>query len=359
MSRVAAREVAQRSSPALLLALFVAGHSACASDVDWRESSFQSGQYELKAVLSSPAERTPLAGVLIIPGSGPVDRDGLSRVAPTMPPVYRKWAERLSETGFVVLRYEKRFLTHPDLDIASFDQEAQITDALSALASLRSQPELAGRRIFIVGHSEGGTLAPLVAERSGDVAGIAIVNAVQFPIDELLLAQLQARRGVPSSTVEDVRRSLGEIREGSFPKGGLLLGAGASYWAQWMAFTRQAPQTLSRVAMPILLVQCLDDETLPGDTLARNVAILRDVASTRRNARLRELRDHDHFGMMSGERQPSSEFISTLIDWLRHETSDTPTPTAPGTAPAPSPPASPGPPATRPRAPRPPAAPAS
>jgi len=314
--------VVKRGSPAVLLSvslLFAVGQPANAAGVESRETSFQSAGYRLKGTLTGPVGRSPAGGVLIIPGSGPVDRDGASRIAPSLPPVYRQWAERLSESGFVVLRYDKRFLTYPNLDIPSFDQEAQITDALSAVAFLRSVPGLAPQRIFIIGHSEGGTLAPLVAERTSAIAGVAIINSVQFPVDELLVAQLQARSGVPQSTIEDVKRLLAEIRGGSFPKGGLLLGAGANYWAQWMTYSRGAPETLSRLSMPLLLVQCLNDETLPGDTLASNVTILRAVVSTKKNAQLRELRNHDHLGILPGDRQSSSEFMRILLDWLSHE----------------------------------------
>ena len=105
-------------------------------------------------------------------------------------------------------------------------------------------------------------------------------------------------------------------------EGGLLLGAGANYWAQWMTYSRSAPETLSRLSIPLLLVQCLSDETLPGDTLARNVAILRGVTSTNKNAQLRELRDHDHLGLRPGDRQPSPELIRIVVDWLNHHSRD-------------------------------------
>jgi len=258
-----------------------------------------------------------VASVLIIPGSGPTDRDGVSSLGPSIPAVYRRWAEWLSEAGFVVLRYDKRFLTHRDLDMAAFDEEAQIADAQAAAAWLRATPGLAGKPVFIVGHSEGGTLAPLVAERDGAVAGVAIINAVQFPVDELLVGQLRARPDVSRSTVEEVRRVFGVIKAGAFPKGALLLGAGASYWAQWIEYSRQSPTTLSRLSPPLLLVQCMNDETLPGEMLARNVAILRGVASTKRDARLHELDGHDHFGIRPGEHESSPVFMRVLLDWLR------------------------------------------
>jgi pimeloyl-ACP methyl ester carboxylesterase len=232
--------------------------------------------------------------------------------------VYRLWAERLSEAGFAVLRYDKRFLTHPDIDIPSFDQEAQIADALSAVAFLRSAPNIAQKRLFIVGHSEGGTLATVVAERTGNIAGLAVINSVQFPVDELIVAQLQANPTVPKGTVEEVKHLLTKIKDGSFPKRGLLLGAGGEYWMQWIRYSRNSRAMLSELSIPVLLVQCLADETLPGETLGTNLENLRAVVAAKENAQLRELRAHDHFGMLPGQRDPSPEFMRVLLDWLNN-----------------------------------------
>jgi pimeloyl-ACP methyl ester carboxylesterase len=236
-------------------------------------------------------------------------------MAPSLPPVYRQWAEQLSKAGFVALRYDKRFVTYPDIDIPSFDQEAQITDALSALAFLRTMPGLVPQQpLFIIGHSEGGTLAPLVAERAGGIAGVVIVNSVLFPVDELLVAQLRARPDTPRSIVEDVERRLAQIKDGSFPSGGLLLGAGRQYWAQWMAYSGRAPEILSRLSIPLLLVQSLNDETLPSASLERNLAVLRHVVSTKRNAQLHLLQDHDHLAIVPKSQHPSPEFIRSLLE---------------------------------------------
>jgi pimeloyl-ACP methyl ester carboxylesterase len=304
-----------------------------AAGLESREVAFQSAGYRLVGTLSVPGGPA-LAAVLILPGSGPTDRNGLSRVAPSMPPIYRQWAERLGEAGIGALRHDKRFLTHPDVDMPSFDQEAQIADSLSAVGFLRSTPEFASKPIFIAGHSEGGTLAPIVAQRAG-VAGVAVVNTVQFAADELVVAQLAAMK-MPSDQLDEVKRFFAQIKDGSFPRGGLLLGVGANYWTQWIKYSAGSRATLSRLSMPLLLIQSLDDETLPGGTLGRNVATLRAVASANRNAQLHELQGHDHQGMLSGSREPSGEFMRILSEWLRSEARATASPvpaspSAPGT----------------------------
>jgi len=205
---------------AALLALVIlaaCGHTNRADGprVTARDITFQSASYRLEGTITSPDHRPASAGVLIIGGSGPIDRDGVSRAAST-PPIYRWWAEGLSAAGFVVLRYDKRFLTYPAIDIGAFNQETQIADALAALAFLRAAPEVAERGIVVVGHSEGGTLAPIVATRAGAVAGVVVINSVVFPVDELLIAQLDANPNVPKATVETISNQLERIRPARF-----------------------------------------------------------------------------------------------------------------------------------------------
>jgi len=261
--------------------------------------------------------RSANAEVLIIAGSGPIDRDGVVRTETAIPPIYRWWAEDLAAAGFAVFRYDKRFVTYPRIDIAAFDQEAQIGDAMAALAALRASPEVAGRDVYIIGHSQGGTLAPIVATRAGAVAGVILVNTVVFPVDELLVPQLDANPGVPKTVVAETRRGLDAIKAGSFSPVGLLLGAGAGHWAQWIEYSAGAATRLSALPTAFLMVQCLSDETLPGPTLGRNLAILRATAARNPRARLRELHAHDHFAMRVGQQELSPEFMATLVGWLR------------------------------------------
>lgn len=300
---------------AAIVAALIAGPVG-AQVVQSREVSFESAGYRLAGTLTHPAKGAVAAGVLVIGGSGPTNRDGVSRLALSAPPAYRQWADALATAGYAVLRYDKRFLTHPGVDFASYDQEVEIADALSAAAFLRSEPGIA--RVYLVGHSEGGNLATVITARSGGVAGLVVINSVQFPVDELLLAQLEASPAVTKSGLDEVRRLLASIKDGSFPKDGFLLGASGAYWSQWIANSRRSPETLSALPMPVLLVQCLDDETLPGDNLGRNLTSLRAVAQANPRAQLRELRALDHFGMRRGDRKPSPEFMQVLLDWLKH-----------------------------------------
>jgi pimeloyl-ACP methyl ester carboxylesterase len=282
-----------------------------------RAVTFRSAGYGLEGTLTSPDGRAATAAVLIVGGSGPIDRDGVSRIAVSTPPIYRWWAEGLAAAGFTVFRYDKRFITHPNIEVASFDQEAQIADALAALSALRAAREAAGHPIFIIGHSEGGTLAPVVAGRAGAVTGVVLINSVVFAVDDLLVAQLDANPSISKAVVTATRKRLDAVKDGSFPPDELLLGAGVSYWKQWIDYSTSAKARLSELGPALLLVQCSRDQTLPGATLGRNRATMREIAAKNPRARFQELAGHDHFALRPGERAASPELMGTLIGWLQ------------------------------------------
>jgi hypothetical protein len=282
-----------------------------------RAVSFRSAGYGLEGTLTSPDGRAATAAVLIVGGSGPIDRDGVSRIAVSTPPIYRWWAEGLAAAGFTVFRYDKRFITHPSIEVASFDQEAQIADALAALSALRAAREAAGHPLFIIGHSEGGTLAPVVAARAGAVTGVVLINSVVFAVDDLLVAQLDANPAISKTVVTETRNRLDAVKDGSFPPDELLLGAGVSYWKQWIDYSTSAKARLSELGPALLLVQCSRDQTLPGATLGRNRATMREIAAKNPRARFQELAGHDHFALRPGERAASPELMGTLIGWLQ------------------------------------------
>lgn len=292
-----------------LLALALLWPALALGAVDSKDAAFLSEGYRLFGTLTVPAGVAPRAAALIIPGTGPLDRDGSSKAAPQVPPVYKMWAERLGDAGIAVLRYDKRYVTHPDIDTVNLDQEAQIADARAALRYLRAQ--VAGKPVFVIGHSEGGMMAPLVAEREGTTAGVIVINAAQFPIDELVIEQVKAG-GAPQDYVNGLTKVFERIKDGSFPVKGQLLGAGQNYWKQWIQYSTDSTKTLSRLKVPVLLVQCMEDETLPPPTLERNVKALRTV----QKAQVRLLKGHDHLGMVVGSHEPSPEFMRTLVNWI-------------------------------------------
>lgn len=146
------------------------------------------GVCSLGATLTLPVEADSadgqVPGAVIVHGSGPLDRDG--RVGPNR--TYRELAEGLATEGVAVLRYDKRTLACP-VDLADVTVDDVTTDdALTAVARLRAHDRVG--EVFILGHSIGGLLAPRIAHRDGDLAGLAMLApGPTRPMGEAIRAQ--------------------------------------------------------------------------------------------------------------------------------------------------------------------------
>src|SRR5262249_44899448 len=191
----------------------------------------------------------------------------------------------------------------------SIDFDEQIADAAAALGVLRSTPGIDADRLFVLGHSEGGTMAPLVAERAGPIAVTITVCAPVFRIDELFVAQL-AGPGYTDAMIEEVRSQFARIEDGSFPYDALLLGAGAAFWRQFIEYTRDAPSILGRASTDVLAVQGLRDENFPGTALERNRTILRAIDAANSRGMGRALTGGTPRGLASREGRPSPRVIN-------------------------------------------------
>ena len=157
-----------------------------------REITVGDGAWKLPGTLTLPANSGgAVPGVVLVHGSGPLDRD--ETVGANKP--FRDLAEGLASSGIAVLRYEKRTKVYASQMRASKDmtvQQETVEDAVKAAAALRAQPEIASTRVFVLGHSLGGYVAPRIAQQDPRIAGLILLAANVRPIEELLQDQLRA-----------------------------------------------------------------------------------------------------------------------------------------------------------------------
>ncbi|HEX3696307.1 MAG TPA: alpha/beta fold hydrolase [Polyangia bacterium] len=131
-----------------------------------------------------------LPAVVLVPGSGVVDRD--ETVGAARP--FRDLAAGLARHGIVTIRYDKRTFARPDLLIANpraTVEDECIQDALAAIALVRWQPRVDPARVFVAGHSLGAMLAPEIATRAGRIAGVIMLAAPARPVLDELIDQLK------------------------------------------------------------------------------------------------------------------------------------------------------------------------
>jgi dienelactone hydrolase len=117
--------------------------------------------------------------VALVHGSGPNDRD--ETVGGTK--VFKDLAEGLASRGIVVLRYEKRTKQY-GARMANMPrytvQDEAVDDAAKAAAMLQTQPQVDPRRVFVLGHSLGGYIAPRIAEEEGKLAGLILLAIIKY-----------------------------------------------------------------------------------------------------------------------------------------------------------------------------------
>jgi pimeloyl-ACP methyl ester carboxylesterase len=153
--------------------------------------------------LSVPGPQAPLAGtfldagkgapvVLIIPGSGPTDRDGNSPLGITAAP-YRLFAEALAARGVSTLRADKRGMFGSKSAVSDPNAVTLADYAGDAHQWARMLRTRTGTRcIWLLGHSEGGLIALEAAQHPSDLCGLILVAAPGRKLGIILREQLRA-----------------------------------------------------------------------------------------------------------------------------------------------------------------------
>ncbi len=119
-----------------------------------------------------PTGRAP--AIITITGSGPQDRDEQSGAIPGYRP-FRELADTLGRRGIAVLRLDDRGVNGSDPGLPSATSADYADDIRAGIAYLRSRTEIDPARIGIVGHSEGGIIAPMVASTDSTVRAIVLM----------------------------------------------------------------------------------------------------------------------------------------------------------------------------------------
>lgn len=138
---------------------------------------------KLAGTLTLPEGAGPFPAVVMISGSGTQNRD--AELMGHKP--FWVIADHLTNNGIAVLRYDDRGVGGSEGDAASSTTFDFVGDALGAVSYLKSRPEIL--HIGLVGHSEGGIIAPMAASESEDVDFIVLMAGIGIRGDKLLLAQ--------------------------------------------------------------------------------------------------------------------------------------------------------------------------
>jgi len=150
--------------------------------------------FKLAGTLSMPADvaadKTPatrLPAIVLIAGSGPLDRDETAYGIP----IFAQLATALADAGFAVIRYDKRGVGQSGgrNEFATLSDYAD--DVVAVVKFLEKRKDIDPKRIALVGHSEGAAVALLAARRAGQVDAVALVAGIGTTGAQLNLEQQQ------------------------------------------------------------------------------------------------------------------------------------------------------------------------
>jgi uncharacterized protein len=155
-----------------------------------------SAPWQLPGTLTLPNGAGPFPAVVLVHGSGPQDRD--EAIGPNKP--FQDLAWGLASRNIAVVRYNKRTLQYGKemqaLGAGLTVQEETVEDARLAVALLAKRPEIDSRRIFVLGHSLGGMLAPRIARGDARVAGLVMLAGSTRPLEQVIVEQLKYIAGL-------------------------------------------------------------------------------------------------------------------------------------------------------------------
>ncbi len=145
----------------------------------------KAGGVTLSGTLATPQGEGPFPAVILITGSGPQDRN--ETVAGHHP--FWILSDYLARKGIAVLRVDDRGVGGSTGNV-DFSTSADFCgDVLAGVEFLKNRKEINPRQIGLIGHSEGGLIAPMAATKSADIAYIILMAGPGRPGDEIVLLQ--------------------------------------------------------------------------------------------------------------------------------------------------------------------------
>lgn len=145
----------------------------------------KAGKVSLAGTLTIPQGKGPFPAIVLVSGSGPQDRD--ETLFGHKP--FLVLADHLTRNGYAVLRYDDRGTAGSGGDLQKATTADLAQDALAGLQWLKSRKEVQKKKIGIIGHSEGGSIAAMLAAQQQDVGFIVMLAGTGVSGDRVLLQQ--------------------------------------------------------------------------------------------------------------------------------------------------------------------------
>src|SRR5581483_10042083 len=144
--------------------------------------------FSLVATVSKPAEAAArMPAVILVGGSGATDRDETVFNVP----IFGQLADALADGGFLVVRYDKRGIGQSGGRAEAATLADYAEDARAAVRYIAERKDVDRKRLALVGHSEGGSVAMLAASKEKEIDALVLVDTIGVTGAELNLEQVK------------------------------------------------------------------------------------------------------------------------------------------------------------------------
>ncbi|MDT3741382.1 MAG: DUF3887 domain-containing protein [Candidatus Kapabacteria bacterium] len=296
---------------------------------------FGEENFILDGVMSLPVSSKPTPVVILVHGSGPHDMD--ETIGPNKP--FKDLAWGLASNGIACLRYNKRTKQYPEKMLENFENSDiydevinDVTYAVNFLNHNYKNYNIDSSKIYIIGHSLGGTLLPRIVQKNQNAAGIISLAGMTRKIENVLLSQYQYLYQVDGELSEDEKTKIEELKiqikkmqspdlNKSVPADSLPLNMPANYW---LTFRDVDPAKEIRVMDKRVLI--LQGERDYQVTL-EDFNIWKDALIDNPKAEFKSYKDLNHlFQIGEGKSKPEEYYkpvkvdgriIKDISDWIK------------------------------------------
>jgi len=196
----------------------------------------------------------PLPVAISITGSGPQDRDEYISIVPNGYRLFRQVADTLGRRGIAMLRMDDRGVGESTGNFATATSRDFANDIRAAMTWLRARSDVDSQRIFLIGHSEGGMVAPMIAADEPALAGIVLMAGTGRTGREII--RFQRRYAIERDTSLSAARRIAELAQVNASVDSALT------TTPWLTFFgAHDPIAMARkVKVPVLILQGADDQ---------------------------------------------------------------------------------------------------
>src|ERR1700752_1013292 len=296
-----------------------------------REITFTNGGIRLAGSLLVPNLGSPVPAVVFLHGSGAEGR----------------WASRflasqLATHGIAALIFDKRGVGQSQGDWRQATPADLAGDAVPAVGGWRAEPRIDPTRIGIHGHSQGGTLAPMVAVQSPSVAFVIASAAAGLPMDSVEIYSVlnsimpQARTARDSAGARAYTGELVDVAYHGRPRArldSLMLafhhrpwyfappGPDNSYWTFSRVYAQFRPlDWWAQVRVPVLLIYGAEDQRVPARPIAERISATLKQNAPGVDVTVPILPGPDHTFRLApgpgGWPRTAPDYVPTLLHWL-------------------------------------------